>query len=171
MTTFNHYVSLYNCPEALVQQIENAVSVIRKRYTLPPYNGSVVFEHGVVDNIKLSSTSINHIHLHFLPVNESIWLKILNKYHFNYYVIHDFSEIRKTIDRNKLVAYILFYDYDNQLYLIDCSYQNYPSQLFRKVLYEYYYGESHYNEWDWKKYPFYCNMVKTKEALNNSIVL
>lgn len=165
LATIKHYISLYNCPDDVVAEIGQTIKIIRSNIEEKFNSGMVFFEHGTVENYNLSPASVCHFHMHFMPVNESIWNDINNKYHFKYYRISDLSNVKELVNKNKIIAYLLFGDYDHQMYLIDCSEETFPSQFFRKVMYEYYYGDAPQNEWDWKQFPCYDLMAETMNML------
>ena len=165
LATKEHYISLYNCPDIVVSKIKDAIDIICNNFTQKLNTGMVFFEHGTVNNFNLSPASVCHFHMHFLPINRSIWNDINERHNFKYYKISDLSDVKYLIDEHEIIAYLLFGDYDKQLYLIDCSKEEFPSQFLRKVMYEYYYGDSTYDEWDWKKFPYYDMMVKTMHSL------
>ena len=165
LATIEHYVSLYNCPDIVVSKIKNAIDIIRNNFVQKFNSGMVFFEHGTVNNYNLSPASVCHFHMHFLPINRSIWNDINKKYSFKYYRISNLSDVKDLINEHKIIAYLLFGDYDKQLYLIDCSKEDFPSQFLRKVMYEYYYGDATDDEWNWKIFPYYDIMVETMNIL------
>lgn len=166
LSTIDHYISLCNCPDDIINKIEKAVPTIRTWYEVKMNCRSVFFEHGTVNDFELSSASVCHIHMHFLPVNEPIWESINSKYNFEYYVINSLADIKKIVYKYNISSYLLFGDYDDKIYLINCPQNQYPSQFLRKVMYEYYFGASSENKWDWKINPCYDIMTATIDTMD-----
>ena len=166
LATKDHYLSLFNCTDKIINEVSIAIKKIELYYKKNFNKGMVYFEHGTVDDYNLSPASVCHLHIHIMPVNKTIWSYINEKYNFKYYEIVNLSEIKSIVNVYRVTSYILFGDYDGKLYLIDCSKQRFPSQFFRKVMYEFYYGSSEHYEWDWKKYPYYNLMTETLNVFN-----
>ena len=168
LSTIKHYISLYECPDNVIDNVKSIVNLLRHSYKDKMNSEMIFFEHGTIDSKELSSASVSHFHMHFLPVKkEKIWDIIDNQYHFKHYVIKDLKEIKEIIDKYKFKSYLLFGDTDGSIYLIDSSSGEYPSQFFRIVFYNYYYPDSKDNGWNWKKFPFQENMSKTIELFKD----
>lgn len=160
LSSKEHYYSLYDCSDKIIKEIDKIIKPIKEYYKNNLHSDVIFFEHGTVDDSSLSSSSITHFHIHFLPVKERLWNKINNEYHFDYYVINSIMDIKNLIKENKIKSYILFNDIDDKCYVIDCSSKQYPSQFLRKVLYKYYYNLDD-DCWNWRIYPYYDNMLRT----------
>ena len=166
LSTVEHYLSLYNCPDEIVNGIDKAVHTIKRAFEEKLQSRTVFFEHGTVNDCGLSSASVSHSHMHFLPINEPIWESVNSKYGFSYHKVDALTDLKRIISDNGITSYLLFGDYDGAIYLIDCTSKQYPSQFFRKVMYDHYFGDSPNNEWDWKLFPFYDLMADTVAALD-----
>lgn len=165
LVPLHHYISLYNCPDDLVERIEQAFRTIRDAYKKLLKSDMIFFEHGTVDDQNLSSASVCHCHLHILPVHEELWDFVNDKCHFSYYKLASIKDVKKAVNEKKIASYFLFGDSDGSVYLIDCSKTSYPSQFLRKAVYEYYYGVDD-GKWDWKNYPYYDFMHETLKILS-----
>lgn len=166
LATKEHYISLYNCPDDIVLDVKKTVGIISDQFKERFNSDMIFFEHGTVNDYNLSSASVCHFHMHFLPINESIWQKIKERYSFKYYEILDLTEVKSLVDKYKVDAYLLLGDIDKKIYLIDCTNEDFPSQFLRKVLYEYYYGKTEDEKWNWKRFPFYEIMEETLQAMD-----
>lgn len=163
LSTIQHYISLYNCPDETVFKINNTIKIIRNAFKIKMGTGMVFFEHGTVDDYSLSSASVSHFHMHFLPAHETIWDQINKKFNFSYHKLDNISDVKTIVNQFGIKSYLLFGDFNGDKYLIDCTKENFPSQFLRKVTYEYYYGEGD-NKWNWREFPFYETMMETIEV-------
>ncbi len=161
----HHRSSLYNCTakekEELFLIIKKIEDVFQEKYN----KNFVFFEHG---NIKggLHLNSVDHIHIHFIPYDYCIWSQLYNTYHFKYYIVDSLDMITSIVDKQQIHSYILFCDTDHQMYLIDSSSNDYPSQFFRKVLCDLL---SHKKDvWNWRENYFIDTMYKTYLTLFDS---
>ena len=105
-----------------------------------------------------------------MPIDKPIFEEINSKYGFEYYGINSLSEIKPLIAKHSITSYLLFGDYDGRIYLINCPPNKYPSQFLRKVMYEYYFGESDERKWDWKVDPCYDIMTATIETMGGLVI-
>lgn len=167
LSTIDHYSSLYNCPDKVLSEVEEAIAVLKNTFYRRLNSGLIFFEHGTVKDYDLSSASVCHFHMHFLPTHGPIWDVIRLKYGLECMSIPTIMDIKNFINKHNISSYLLFGDYDSKIYLIDCTRKNYPSQFFRQVMYEYYYGSAHNNEWNWRIFPYYEFMVDTADALKD----
>ena len=161
LSTVEHYLSLCNCDGETVTRIESAIPHIRALYEQRLGCGSVFFEHGTVADFELSPASIDHFHMHFMPVSEPIWDKMNARYSFEYFPLDSIRDVKNTVEENGITSYLLFGDYDGKIYLINSPPGRYHSQFLRRVLYEYYYGECEEIYWDWKIHPYSERMEET----------
>lgn len=161
LTTYDHYNSLYECPDSVISDITKVSNTISRVFLNKLDKGMVFFEHGTIKDFEHSAASINHFHLHFLPINESIWSKIRDKYQFDYYSIKSLYDVKNVVNENMINSYMLLSDIDRNIYLVDCNKSEYHSQFLRRVFYEYYYGEDTEQKWNWQKYPYYKIMRET----------
>ena len=65
ISTFNHYLSLYDCSNEVIKDIERTVNIIKNTFLTELNSGTAFFEHGTISNYGLSSASIYHFHMHF----------------------------------------------------------------------------------------------------------
>ena len=108
LSSKEHYYSLYDCSDRIVNKINKIIKPIRDYYENNLHSDVIFFEHGTVDDSSLSSSSITHFHIHFLPVKERLWDKINNEYHFDYYVIDSIMDIKELIKEKSIKSYLLF---------------------------------------------------------------
>lgn len=158
-----HNNSLYYCTSAEKKEL-NDLSVLIEHIFLKKYNKNLIFfEHGnVIGNN--SSNSINHTHIHFIPLNKSIWEYINTKYKLVYYEINNIVDINSIIEKYKICDYMLFRDINRKIYLIDSTNNSYPSQFFRIVLCDFFKYEN--SIWDWHTNYFIDTMYETFIDLN-----
>jgi hypothetical protein len=128
---------------------------------------TVMFEHGLVDATSSAPTSINHVHLHCLPVPNngfsiSSWLK--KKHNLNDIIFDDLHDISQIIHKNRINSYLLYYDVDHLFHLINISDKDLPSQFLRKELYEILLSSTD-DGWDWKKHEHRDIMLQTFDDL------
>ena len=166
LASVEHLVSLYDCSVEMLSKIKLLIPKLRDAYREKADTGMIFFEHGTVNDPTLSSVSVSHFHIHFLPVRDSIWKRINTKYDFKYYELSDLSELHETIKKNKIDVYLLLGDADGKIYLIDSGGKNYQSQFLRRVLFEYYYGDDA-EKWNWRKHPYYDKMLATKKMFGD----
>lgn len=163
LSTVEHYISLVNCPDPIVTQIDRAIRVLHHTFKERLKTDMILFEHGTVDDSGLSAASVLHFHMHFLPATEAFWEKIAETYDFQLQEVEGIPYVKKFISAHKISAYFLLGDVDQKLYIVDCSNKKYPSQFLRRATYEFYCDVSDGN-WDWRKEPFYELMLQTKDV-------
>lgn len=163
LSTLEHYVSLVNCPDPIVTQVDHTIRALRRAFKQRLKTSMIFFEHGTVDDSGLSAASVLHFHMHFLPAIEAFWEKAAEMHDFQLQEVDGIPCVKEFITSHKISAYFLLGDVDQKLYVVDCSRKRYPSQFLRKITYEFYCDASDKN-WDWRREPFYELMGQTKDA-------
>lgn len=111
------------------------------------FDGGTFFEHGSLDTQRLAGASVDHVHLHYLPID--IDLKALTP-ELDYVEVDDLSGL-STINSE-----YLFVRTKNRNYWTKVS--SLPSQYFRRIIARIFGVPS---MWNWREYPFVNNMVAT----------
>jgi diadenosine tetraphosphate (Ap4A) HIT family hydrolase len=134
-----------SCNDLSSEEIESLIQC-KKKIEHNVGNGTI-FEHGSLSREKSGGASIEHAHLHFIPVeiDHSI---ISNKL--------DFKKINSIAEINSVDSeYLLIWNKKGIYYAKSDSV---PSQFLRKVIAEYF-GVP--DKWNWKEFPFVENMQHT----------
>lgn len=157
-----HYLSLSNLSDKLYYEMIDLKTKIEKiifeKMGLP----CVCFEHGTPSKITSGANSVNHVHIHILPVTNASWQDVSqNQYISNYLIIDNYEQLWTELKHNTETSYLLFEDTDKKIYFIgDAS--GTPSQFFRKGLA----SVLSLEEWNWKKEYYVENMMKTIELFD-----
>lgn len=115
-----------------------------------------IFEHGVglFDKRLEKGQTIDHAHLHLVPITEEVNIRILKKQ--DWMKVESFSDIINF----KSQGY-LFYSFDYNYYL--CSGVDVENQWIRKVIYNCLGIEA--KHWDWREYPGISELNETKRII------
>lgn len=139
--------------------LEKKISRLFKR----KYSTSFIcFEHGVTSLEYSGANSVDHAHLHMIPIKAGVWANIMDKGLIQEFIRFDDQRLLyKYVKDTHIKSYLLFQDSDGKLFLIpDAS--RYHSQFFRKVI------ANELNcaiEWNWKQSPCLEKMMKTYTTL------
>jgi len=153
----SHYTSLYSCDIFSRKEIETLMHDIQKAFNELYGSRLICFEHGTISS-SYSSCSIEHSHIHFLPIKKCIWFDFLREYNPTYYRINSLDELCSVVNSRRLPSYLFLKDADNQMYIISPDPVKYPSQFFRM------YTLKQLNidgDWNWKNDHYFENMWKT----------
>ena len=112
------------------------------------YGRGTFFEHGAINITNHAGACLNHVHLHFLPIDVDIIPLTENKY----IELEDFHSISNIIGEYNFIRY------KKQNFFTPVK--NPPKQHLRRKIAEYFGVPNH---WDWKKYPFVENMLVTRD--------
>lgn len=111
------------------------------------FDGGTFFEHGSIDSKLTSGASIDHVHLHYLPID--IDIKTLTP-EFTYTELDDFKSIT-TIEEEYIFVRVRFRGYWIKA-------KSLPSQYLRRTIARLFGVPA---MWNWREYPFVCNMIAT----------
>lgn len=149
-----HYLNFFELPKDIKEEVLILQDKIRKYYKTK-YNSNVLFfEHGSIKD-NMAGSSIDHAHLHCIPINKSI-TNILNK---------DLGEsikyniLKSNINFNNEFGYI-YTEYNNKYNLYKVN--NLPSQYLRKVISD----NLKNNDYNWKTL---ITLNDNKKIINQTI--
>ena len=137
-----HTYSLRDLQIEEIDDIYSCILMLEQRF-----NGGTFFEHGSIGPKSAAGTSINHVHLHYLPIN--IDIKALTP-EITYTEFEDLRNI------NAIQGAYVFIRVKSRNYW--AGVKSLPSQYYRRIIARLF-GVP--NMWDWRKYPFVENMVAT----------
>lgn len=131
-----HYLNFFELPKDIKEEVLILQDKIKKYYK-DKYNSNVLFfEHGsVIDN--MAGSSIDHAHLHCMPMNKPINLSKDLGSSINYNIL------KSNINFNNEFGYI-YTEYNNKSNLYKVN--NLPSQYLRKVIAD----NLKNNDYNWK---------------------
>ena len=162
-----HRPSLYHCSEGEISDAEKFTDCIGSLFSSAYSCRSFMFEHGIVDQSRAAPTSVNHAHLHFLPL-KSDYLKLPSILKEQYGLVSvrldGLGGLQQMIRQKGIMTYLL-YGYDKDYYLVDISSITLPSQFLRKIIYEMEYPQRDDGGWNWKTHPYTSLMVETYDTL------
>ncbi len=152
-----HYLCSANLTNQLRQELLRLKNKVEKILLKKTGEKSICFEHGVTSDSFVGANSIDHVHLHIIPLSYPIWPQISSKYNFHdFEIIPDYKHLFKRWDTNLPNTYLLFQDTNNIIYYNENG-DKYPSQLFRKCIAPFLNSK----QWDWKKEYYEENLIKT----------
>lgn len=164
-----HRLSLHHATEeeknAALQFIESLDNLYRKAYGCSYF----MFEHGIVDESVTAPTSVNHVHLHFLPnlpAYETVASLIEENASLTAYPVSDLREISPIIEEKGIRSYLLFGTHQKYT-LVDIGSAALPSQYLRAVTYRLATGK-HDDGWNWKTHPEKDIMLSTFKTLEKA---
>lgn len=165
----SHRPSLYFCTLEEKKELISFFENIQKLYDLAYHTSFFMFEHGIVNQSLLSPTSVNHVHLHFLPYSHACdqVSKIIRTAGYKEHVLNSFLDLDSIIKQNHIETYLLYY-YNGVFRVVDVSTEKLPSQYLRMVIYQIIEKRVD-NGWNWKIYPYYQNMKMTYEKLSIAV--
>lgn len=170
LVTHAHRDSLYHCTKREKDLFQLFTELLKDLYKKAYGTGYFMFEHGVVDPAIQAPNSVNHVHLHFLPLREGyagVEKLLADDYSFKEYVFDDMTALDRVIEENQIKAYLL-YSFDESYHLVDISVNTLPSQFLRTVTYQIETGNGD-EGWNWRKHSFADNMKITYDTLKQTL--
>lgn len=161
LVNHEHFLSLYHCPEKDKEMFLCFMDDLKMVYREVFHSEYIMFEHGIVDESVTSPNSVNHVHLHFLPYGKGAYdlTPVLEKqYQLKVLSFSSIFDLNRIIEEKRIKSYLLYY-VSEQYHIVDIGTEQLPSQFLRKVLYNLEGFED--DGWDWKKEPFYDEMLVT----------
>lgn len=158
-----HYQSLANLSVELYQELLVLKCLVENTIFCQTGLKCLVFEHGSTNPCCVGANSVDHVHLHIVPVAKTIWTDMVKKYGLTGFVAMTTYESLFSLWKSSLPqTYLLFQDIDEKIhYNPDAT--GFPSQFFRRYLASYF----GIKQWDWKKEFHQMNFVKTLELFSN----
>lgn len=158
-----HYFSIATCPTEQFEELEKIISlcrnVLRKEYN----QECIFFEHGSLSKDMLGSNSIEHIHLHVVPLGKDLSFSFKSaNLHETIQSLYDLKE--KALKNN--CAYLFYEDCNKNRFYIKDENAFFPSQFFRQQIAKLV-GRS--NEWNWKTHPNYNEFLSTYFKLKGKL--
>lgn len=153
-----HYLSLACMNKNLISEMVHLKENIEKKIYSKLHIRCVAFEHGSTKDV-LGANSVNHVHIHIVPLQKKIWNDIVKRNLINNYEkMFDFLELYNIWKMDMPDSYLLFQDLDKRIYYIDDA-EKYGSQFFRRCIASY----LNIPIWDWKQELYSNNILKTLE--------
>lgn len=159
----NHsYHSIACCPDAQLQKLEETICLCKKSLKKIYHSNCILFEHGVLTETMIGSNSVDHVHLHILPIELDLYNTFCHEETQQFY---GFDELKRIALKNN-IAY-LFYEnqYGKRFYIKDKN-GIFPSQFFRRQV-AMAVGKS--EEWNWRIFPHYEEFLNTYNSLVGKI--
>lgn len=131
------------------------LKVLKVAYNLPIH----IFEHG---GAKLSSRKIctvDHAHLHFVPLNRDIF-KLINSDYMWIPVHRSLNNIKSVVGDDE---YIYYESPEGSAYVTFSNDEPFESQYMRKILLE---GSQRIKHWNWRQEPFPLKAHRIYEELS-----
>lgn len=153
-----HYISIGHCPASYYSELEYLVNAVRIASKIVFKLPVIAFEHGASVEA-MGGSSIDHTHLHVLPIDEDV-IEINNSKNIR---INDYYELKKQYF-NKL-PYLYYQSINETNYLIIMD--NIPSQYLRQVVAA---KLGIIDVWNWKLHHGLDNVKKTMYAFDNNII-
>ena len=129
--------------------IEKLSDLYMRKYGFYP----VIFEHGSAENDTSSGASITHAHMHIVPCKFNLMAEMQKQLE-----LEEVSAIDAMIAESSNHSYMLFINNDRKTYMNIAPKKKYPSQIMRQWIAR---NENISTEWDWKRFPFYENILNT----------
>lgn len=153
-----HFLSTSKMSKKYIVSLLKIIKQIERHIVNKYAMRCIWFEHGVNDVTLSGPSSIDHAHLHILPMEDVVWNSICSWFSINcYMVFDDYYTLYQYLWKIRPRSYMVFCDSDSKIYLINDA-SKYPSQFFRMVVAKILNREY---EWNWKYYPFISNMIRT----------
>lgn len=148
-----HYLSVASLPEHYILDLEQVL--LRVTYVLRlAYNKKIMcFEHGTVKP-STSPASVDHAHLHVLPIDHDIFSLIQ---HHSWTCISHIRELTRWTN----TTYLFVYFVDDEKLIVTAA-NKLPRQYMRRVIAK---ATGQPFAWDWKKYLFVERLKSTMEQL------
>ncbi len=137
-------------------ELEDVKVYIRKT-TEPKFGPITFFEHGSVTDLVPSGSSVNHAHVHAIPISDSSWKQILGLSNLSPVSSVDFARDSFVKDRTYLLV-----ERPNGVFYGFWPDQGLPSQYLRRLVSRAV-GED--GRWNWRYYPFHERVTATLERL------
>ncbi len=152
-----HFVSFSAMPKELFAEFEEIKQKVKKilseNYTCP-----IFFEHGPIDETKLSGCCINHAHLHAVPVKFDILNDIMED--FKGKEITTPAEIARQFERK--IPYFYYENQEGKKYLFEIN-GPVSSQYFRQIVALKAWSPE---KWNWRGYLGLREFAETLAKLN-----
>lgn len=154
-----HCYSIAGLPPDFYEELEALVKSVGQLLT-KEYCKPIFFEHGTVSSLANGGTSIDHAHLHALPLNLGL-TQILNKKFAKKEIVF-LKELKKFFKDEK--PYLFFQTPSGQRFCYEVQ-GRLESQYLRKIIAENI-GRSRY--WNWRYYPRTKCFLKTLKQLRSA---
>lgn len=161
----SHFLSLYECDDNSKKDFVKLICTIEKIIEKHYNRKMIFFEHGTIKR-EYSSCSMEHVHVHFMPISNSIWGDFTTMYNPNYYEIANIYQLKDIVEKKHLSSYLLFRDINGQIFVIEPDVKKFPSQFFRFFISKFL-GMN--DSWNWKKNYYIENMYNTYEGIRSCI--
>lgn len=153
-----HHLSLMSCSRDEINELEYLLKQTRKILERVYNCPCIAFEHGSGDSVNNRPSSVDHCHLHILPLQEDIY----NKIDIKEFQLEQIESLKSLLEnRWKSSSYLLYQNHEEQFFLMHAN--TYISQYFRKLIAL---SEGVSEKWDWRTYCFDENIRTTLNDVN-----
>lgn len=148
-----HMPSIAKCDSESYKDLEKIIKIIRDINCKYLQKKTILFEHGGMNFSQAGAKSVEHVHLHVVPVDINLLDFISTE------VCH-----LDSLDKLKQVAlmhntpYLFFENVNGEKYYTTYNDTQYSSQFFRKAIAQ---SIGVANDWNWKQDDFKENFIET----------
>ena len=149
IVTKSHYTSMTEFEQAMFEELNEVIKYVDKMLINFFSKRIIHFEHGPGSKSANRLRSINHFHLHCLPLDIDLHSLIIKNINCIHKKINAYVELQHYTNSD----YIFGESFNNK-YIYELDKQSTHSQILRKLLYEYIKNEETYcllNKYDWKR--------------------
>lgn len=148
-----HRLSLMACNKEEIIELESLLKQIRNILADIYHYPCIAFEHGSGGDIDNKPSSVEHCHLHVMPLKEDIYNRI-DVEKFQIFQIKSLDSLYKS--KRQQLPYLLYQDHREQFFVMYAD--TYISQYFRQLVAL---SEGVAEKWNWKYYYFSENIKMT----------
>lgn len=153
-----HHISMMDCDKKEIIELEYLIKETRRILESIYHFPCIMFEHGGGCGNSNKSSSIDHCHLHVMPIKEDIYNKIdVDK--FKIIELKSLNEFDKRKRHNG--SYLLYQNHKEQFFIMYAN--TYISQYFRQLIAL---SVGFPEKWNWRHNYFVENINKTINDIN-----
>ena len=156
-----HRLSLMTCNKDEIIELEYLLKQIRNILENIYHYPCIAFEHGSGSNIDNKPSSIEHCHLHVLPLKADIYNRI-EKDKFQIFQIESLTSLHKSKKQN--LPYLLYQDHKEHFFTMYAD--TYISQYFRQLIAL---SEGVDEKWNWRCNYFAENIKMTINDIQSDL--
>lgn len=162
VNTNHSYHSIACCPDEQLKKLEETICLCKKALKKIYNSNCILFEHGVLSESMIGSNSVNHVHLHILPIEVDLYNTFS---HENFKQINTFDDLKNIALLNN-IAYLFYENNHGKRFYIEDENGVFPSQFFRRQVAN---AVGRSEEWNWRIYPHYEEFLNTYNSLIGKI--
>ncbi len=160
-----HFISMgYIDNENMLSELEELIEKVGD-LVQSTHGDYVIFENGAYSQNNLVGCGVDYAHVHVVPTEHNLIHEIESKFNvfYNWTSVKNLKDTCKFIRQSK--PYLYYRDQSKKSFVT--TNENIPSQLFRRAIAS---SIGIDDKYDWKKYPFTDNIVKTINSYKLEIV-